>query len=88
MAEEGKGVGLVILGVVAIVAVVGLVLLLKGGGATGAQIVQPSDVQTCLAYGGVPAGPGTIPGFARHFPPSPQCGQASLTIGDVLCCIP
>ena len=34
MAEEGKGIGLVILGVVAIIAVIGLVLLFSKGGAS------------------------------------------------------
>ena len=39
MAEEGKGVALAILGIVAVIAVVGLVLLFKGG--TGSAIEFP-----------------------------------------------
>lgn len=35
MADESKGTALVILGIVAIIAIIGLVLLYSGGGATG-----------------------------------------------------
>jgi len=39
MAEEGKNLGLVILGIVAIIAIVGLVLLLAGGKKTTGNLV-------------------------------------------------
>lgn len=48
MAEEGKGVALAILGIVAVIAVVGLVLLFKGGAGKvsyggGPFIQEPAD---------------------------------------------
>ncbi|MEM4242841.1 MAG: hypothetical protein QXM31_02980 [Candidatus Woesearchaeota archaeon] len=45
MAEEGKGLALVILGIVAVIAVVGLVLLFTRGGATGNYVVESTFVQ-------------------------------------------
>ncbi len=57
MAEEGKGVALAILGVVAIIAVVGLVLLFSG--AVG-KFVQPSYAKV---YPGHVVGGDTGPGF-------------------------
>jgi hypothetical protein len=45
MAEEGKGLALVILGIVAVIAVVGLVLLFTKGGTTGNYIAESTFVQ-------------------------------------------
>jgi hypothetical protein len=44
MAEEGKGLALVILGIVALIAIVGLVLLFKGS-ATGNYVAESTFVQ-------------------------------------------
>lgn len=46
MAEEGKGIALVILGIVAIVAVIGLVLMFTQGGAPVGQYGYPHGPAT------------------------------------------
>ena len=57
MADEGKGIGLVILGIVAIVAVIGLVLLFTGASSAG-RLVNPEPGVTAGAKSGyAPEGP-------------------------------
>ncbi len=50
MAEEGKGIALVILGVVAIIAVVGLVLLFTNTSSTGALFTRASGQADACPY--------------------------------------
>lgn len=61
MAEEGKGIAMAILGLVAVIAVVGLVLLFKGG--TG-KMVNPA-LGDKLYGGGLTRGPMYETGFIR-----------------------
>jgi len=45
--EESKGISLVILGIVAIVAIIGLVLLFRGGGVSGSKLTGAQSIQLC-----------------------------------------
>jgi hypothetical protein len=59
MADEGKGLAMVILGIVAVIAVVGLVLLFSKAGSTGkfvlgSEMAQFNPKELCEQYVGCP----------------------------------
>ncbi len=48
--DEGKGIALVILGIVAVVAIIGLVLMFSGGKGSGAAVSAPGFVKDPYDY--------------------------------------
>ena len=48
--DEGKGIALVILGIVAVIAIVGLVLMFSGGRGAGASVSAPGYVSEPFSY--------------------------------------
>lgn len=75
MADEGRGIALVILGIVAIVAVIGLVLMFTQGGAPAGQLINPVPGTTAGAKSGYdpgqvwsgPTRPGEYLGYPETF---------------------
>jgi len=86
MADEGKGIALVILGIVAVIAVVGLVLLFTKGGATGKYVVESTFVQfepaeACARAGCTLIGvEGAAGGYATQGPLMAICDCAGRTM--------
>jgi len=66
MAEEGKGIALVILGVVAIIAVVGLVLLFTRTSSTGALFTTATGGTEVCPYATAVGEPQWLPVLAAH----------------------
>lgn len=81
MAEEGKGLTLIILGIVAVIAVVGLVLLFSKAGATGGYVMGSSFVQfepkeACARIGCMLKGVEGAGGYATQGPLLAICNCA------------
>lgn len=74
MKRGQSGIGLVILGVVAIIAVIGLVLLFTRAGAQGAMTSQYVDAYTTYQGIGNPYGPGQM-GIGSQYPVPPVLRQ-------------
>lgn len=86
MAEEGKGVALVVLGIVAVLAVVGMVLLFTKAGTTGKYVYSGETAQfnpdeLCEQYVGCPLK--SIEGGIYYSSKGPLMAVCACPGGDV-----
>ena len=76
MAEQ-KGIALVILGIVAIIAIIGLVLLFRGGGVTGANLADTCSIEWC--------GDQCLPACSHDIKACLACSNACQKAQDIRC---